>query len=122
LGPMLHDYVDSNAITGYLWPRLGGRQLNPDHVRRAAVLRDQGFTWSAIGRELGVSDVWAKQLWHASHVERSYPDEPASASFFRRNVWGPALKELGLGEFIARDLRNTCIVHLIDGDMTGEPW
>ena len=122
LGPMLRDYVDSKAITGYLWPRLGGRQPNPDHVQRAAMFRAQGSTWSAIGRELGVSDVWAKQLWRSSQGQRSHPNEPASANFFRRNVWGPALKETGLEEFIARDLRNTCIVHLIDGDMTGEPW
>jgi integrase len=122
LGPLLREYVDSHGITGYLWPRLGRRQLDPAKVEKAALMRAEGWTWVAIGQELGVSNVWAKRLWEASQGPLSFPDEPATKDYFRQQVWVPALEDAGLTGFLAKDLRNTCIVHLIDGDMTGEPW
>ena len=39
-----------------------GRKADPRRRRRAAALRARGLTWAEVGRRLGVSPEWARQL------------------------------------------------------------
>jgi hypothetical protein len=56
-------------------PRVGCRRRNTDHdARRAFKLRAAGLTYSAIARELGVSEGWAWKLTH-----RVIPQAPPTA-------------------------------------------
>ncbi|WP_370325384.1 tyrosine-type recombinase/integrase [Euzebya sp.] len=120
MGTLLRAYVEDNDIAGLLWPAMGVQRVDPDLAAQVCILRrEEGLTYRAIGERLGISDVWARKVEKGLANTSRITDKPITPSFLRQQVWGPAMAALGL-DFVMKDLRNTCVVHLVDGVMTGE--
>lgn len=121
IGTLLRAYVEGSNITGLLWPAMGVQRIDPTLAAQVGILReDEALTYAAIGERLGISDVWARAVYQRLTDQTSrVTDKPITPSFLRQQVWGPAMEALGL-EFVMKDLRNSCVVHLIDGVMTGD--
>ncbi len=118
---LLRLYVENNNLSGedLLWPALGKQRVDPEMRRRIFEMRDQGLPWVRIAEAVGLSDSRVR-LIHKTSEEWKPSPRPASPSFFRQEVWGPVMAKLHL-PYLAKDLRNSCVVNLIDGEMTGEP-
>lgn len=117
---LLRGYIQSNRIAGLLWPAMGVQRVKPGLAAKVEALRAAGLTFTEIGRRLGISDVWASQVHRRLGEPPPLIGEKAiTPSFLRQQVWGPAMQSLNL-KFVMKDLRNSCVVNLIDGVMTGE--
>lgn len=121
MGTLLGSYVRDNQIEGLLWPALGSHRIDPGLAATVVRLREvEGMGYLDIGKQLDISDVWGRQVYRRKDDVLSTPaDRPVTPNFLRQQVWGPAMASLG-HNFVFKDFRNTCVVNLIDGVMTGE--